>query len=192
MLVEGKKECSKCVTIKNTDEFYKDSTNLDGMRDWCKNCCAASTKLYRKNNPEKCTEHRINWRKNNPERTRELNNNWHKNNPEKSRANYERYKLKYPTKQKEKDLKYKYGLTLEAYDILVDEHKGYCGICGTHETEIVSKRTKLCIDHDHATGKVRGLLCHSCNKLLGNAKDNQQILLNAIQYLINNEGILDE
>ena len=45
------------------------------------------------------------------------------------------------------------------------------------------KRTEICVDHDHKTGKVRGLLCHSCNTVIGHAKDDVSILNSAIVYL---------
>lgn len=55
-----------------------------------------------------------------------------------------------------------------------------CEICGKQwevETE------KLCIDHHHITGKIRGILCKHCNHVLGHSRDNIQILENAIMYL---------
>ena len=45
------------------------------------------------------------------------------------------------------------------------------------------KVMKLCVDHNHATGKVRKLLCHDCNTMIGKAKEDIQILESAINYL---------
>jgi len=81
----------------------------------------------------------------------------------------------------------KYGLTVEAYDALLERDDG-CAICGIKES--YSKR--LHIDHDHACcpggrscGKcVRGLLCSSCNTGLGAFLDDAELLLKAINYLI--------
>ena len=53
-----------------------------------------------------------------------------------------------------------------------------CQIC-----DVSFKDAKSHVDHDHQTGEVRGVLCQRCNHLLGNAKDNVQILQNAIKYL---------
>lgn len=72
-------------------------------------------------------------------------------------------------------LKRKYGLTLEAFDSLYKVQRGTCAIC--------RGRFPLKIDHSHVTTAVRGLLCNSCNWLLGYAKDNVTILKAAIRYL---------
>jgi len=79
-----------------------------------------------------------------------------------------------------------YGLTPRQYIDMVSEHQNRCAICGNKPEEIStlpSNHKHLCIDHDHATGKVRGLLCHHCNTGLGQFKDNLISLQNAIKYL---------
>jgi hypothetical protein len=58
------------------------------------------------------------------------------------------------------------------------EHKT-CMICGS----IKKNYKNLCIDHNHSTGKVRGVLCDDCNIALGKFKDSQELLTNAVQYL---------
>lgn len=78
------------------------------------------------------------------------------------------------------DIKHHYGLTKEQYLKMFEEQKGQCAICPTKQSE---HRTKLNIDHCHKTGKVRGLLCHKCNILLGKANDDAEILRKAIRYL---------
>lgn len=57
-----------------------------------------------------------------------------------------------------------YGVTEADYDRMFKEQKGCCAICGKHQSEFVKA---LCIDHNHKTEKVRGLLCKSCNLDLG-------------------------
>lgn len=78
-------------------------------------------------------------------------------------------------------LAFKYGLTeTEYYDKLIEQnHK--CLICGVDEAE--STHRTLAVDHCHATGKIRGLLCGMCNKGLGHFKDNKELLLKAVAYL---------
>lgn len=60
-------------------------------------------------------------------------------------------------------LKYKYGLTQETFDQLLSRQKGKCALCKNPFTESKLGYIKPRVDHDHMTGKVRGLLCHSCN-----------------------------
>lgn len=60
-------------------------------------------------------------------------------------------------------LKNNTGLTLTQYNELLDAQGGGCAICGT-----TPKKIRLSVDHDHATGMIRGLLCHGCNtKVIG-------------------------
>lgn len=83
-------------------------------------------------------------------------------------------------------LQYAFGLSLGDYSILGCRANWRCEICGKEEPPIIGLRwrsEKLHIDHCHATGKVRGLLCPNCNKMLGYAFDNLDILRNAIAYL---------
>lgn len=74
----------------------------------------------------------------------------------------------------------KYGLTQEQIILMHEERNSKCDICGNSTDH---RYDKLCVDHCHSTGNVRGLLCFSCNTLLGNAKDNVDILKKAIDYL---------
>lgn len=74
-----------------------------------------------------------------------------------------------------------YGITLDEYEKLFDNQHGKCAICGLSEN-----RRKLCVDHSHTTGDVRGLLCTKCNMMLGSARDSKQILSKAIEYLDSN------
>lgn len=64
------------------------------------------------------------------------------------------------------------------YNRAYQSQNGRCKICLT-----AYPSTKLGADHDHKTGFFRGLLCGPCNHLLGNSKDNQELLLRAIYYL---------
>ncbi len=71
-----------------------------------------------------------------------------------------------------------YGLTEVEYTKKINEQNNICAICGKKDIGKV-----LCVDHDHDTGKVRGLLCNNCNIGLGNFKDNIKIIQSAIVYL---------
>ena len=76
-----------------------------------------------------------------------------------------------------------YKITIDKYYEMWDNQKGKCFIC----EEPPSEKQNLCIDHDHLTGKVRGLLCTKCNKALGLFKDNKELLSKALNYLKENE-----
>ena len=80
------------------------------------------------------------------------------------------------------NIHHKYGITLEQYNTLLAKQDYKCAICGKNETEDVYGRV-LCIDHNHENGKIRGVLCHSCNRGLGMFHDNIDILNGAIKYL---------
>ena len=70
-----------------------------------------------------------------------------------------------------------YGLTAEQYEALLAHQGGACAICGGE------RRYRLNVDHDHASGRVRGLLCRRCNKLLRDARDDLELLESAGYYL---------
>lgn len=73
-----------------------------------------------------------------------------------------------------------YGISLKDYDKMLEKQGGKCKICGTKTPRGYGR---FHVDHCHTTNKIRGLLCHYCNTLLGNCKDDIKILASAIQYL---------
>ena len=91
-------------------------------------------------------------------------------------------------KDKHKDfvLKRKFGITLDEYNQLLKEQGDVCAICGRKERYKHHQNgeiKKLSVDHDHKTGKVRGLVCTNCNAVLGYAQDNLLILIKGVKYL---------
>lgn len=75
----------------------------------------------------------------------------------------------------------KYGIGPEQYAELLAKQGGKCAICGT--TDPGRGREYLCVDHDHSSGTVRGLLCSPCNYALGQFKDDPDLLRAALEYL---------
>lgn len=74
-----------------------------------------------------------------------------------------------------------YGLSgWDEYERLLAAQGGVCAICGV---DSCPRYGRLSVDHDHATGAVRGLLCHACNIMLGSARDRISTLQRAAQYL---------
>lgn len=86
-----------------------------------------------------------------------------------------------PDKVKGQKLKQIYGISLSEYKILLETHNNRCAICGCLHGDW--GRNSLVVDHCHATGKVRGLLCHPCNNMLGMARDNPDTMRKGAAYV---------
>lgn len=155
------KTCSKCFVDKETSFYPKDKNRKDGYLSWCKDCNNKRYRKYYQENSDAISVYTSRWNKKNRQKITESQRQKRKINPDKYR-----------------DLEYrrKYNLSLDEYNHLFQSQNGKCKICCTpHKI--------LYVDHCHNTGKVRGLLCNSCNKALGLLKDNIMSLKNAILYL---------
>lgn len=105
---------------------------------------------------------------NNKERTKIKQKEYNKNNKGLSKKRSRKHTVK------------KYGLTLEQYNNLLNSQNQRCSICGRHQDEL---KQSLAVDHDHVSGKVRGLLCVRCNRAIGMLEDDIKLLKQAINYL---------
>jgi hypothetical protein len=76
-------------------------------------------------------------------------------------------------------LRAKYGMSMDDYAALIAKQKGVCAICG----QPPNGKGALHVDHDHATGAIRGLLCLTCNAGLGSFRDDPALLGRAVRYL---------
>lgn len=110
-----------------------------------------------------------------------------KNNPEYRIKAIARQKLwrennkeKFALIKKNSVLKSTYGITIDEYNVMFKLQKGSCAICKNSQVKNINY---LCVDHSHKTNKIRGLLCHTCNRSLGLLKDDIKVLENAINYL---------
>ena len=81
---------------------------------------------------------------------------------------------------KNKELNRLYGISLEIYNEMIIFQKSKCLGCGKHQLEL---EKALCVDHNHITGKVRGLLCAGCNIAIGTVKENPETLRQLAEYL---------
>ena len=150
------KKCSRCNQEKTTSEYHKDSSAKSGLYAYCKECARAKTRAWKVANPERDKESQ--------KRSREKN----------------------PRVYRNKQLLWTFGITLEQYEQMLADQGGVCAVCGKTETEIhpQSKKVRnLNVDHCHHTGKVRGLLCNSCNRGIGLLNDDPAVLRNALNYL---------
>jgi len=78
----------------------------------------------------------------------------------------------------------RYQLPLETFEALLELQDHRCAICNVqYSRKAILERCALVIDHDHSTGKVRGLLCSKCNTALGQFKDRRDLLVAAAAYL---------
>ena len=105
------------------------------------------------------------------------------------RARKNGWAAKNPDKVRDKHLRRKYGLTLAEYNERGEALGWRCQICDRQCQPVPLERgrgwQRLClvVDHDHATGRVRGLICDPCNKALGAVEDSRQTLRAMIEYL---------
>lgn len=160
--------CSKCKEDKPEEEFYR-RTSKRGYSSWCKSCCSK----WAAENQDLIKKSRQKWLDSNYEKARVFQRKYKITNREKLKRDYRNWRLKN-----------QYGLTEEDFNRLLVEQNGVCAICGNPETKAqYGKIQPLTVDHDHETGKVRGLLCFNCNIALGKLKDNVFLLERAIEYL---------
>ena len=144
--------------------------------------CAA----WRKANPEKCKAHLTKWRLANPEKFKEHSRAHRKKNREKYNEISKLYsraaRAKNPEKVRLRNLKYylsRYGLSIAEFEQMLTSQNGVCAICRHPE----KRRYRLSVDHDHESGRVRGLLCSQCNFAIGLMSDEPGRLIAAAQYL---------
>ena len=99
----------------------------------------------------------------------------------KNRDQFLKYGKEYRTKNSRRTrLKHFYNMTVVEYDELYNAQGGKCAICGIHQSEL---KQSLCVDHNHITGEIRGLLCSNCNAGIGMLQDNSDIIEKALQYM---------
>lgn len=151
------KTCCTCKIEKSESEYYRCRGKKDGRAACCKDCADNYNNLYRAKNPEKVRAHKRQSAK-------------RRYTTEKSRAS---------------TLRCVYGMTSLDYQRLLDKQGGVCAICGRTGTD--ATRTALSVDHNHSTGKIRGLLCGPCNRALGMLQDSPELLRKAAAYVEGNQ-----
>lgn len=93
-----------------------------------------------------------------------------------SKASYH----KFNEKRRDYRLQATFGISLAEYNAMFAAQNGLCAGCHKHQTQF---KTRLAVDHDHKTSKVRGLLCGRCNWILGQVDDSQITLQSLMEYL---------
>ena len=104
----------------------------------------------------------------------------------KARKGYqERNRERYAKNLRDTRLRNLYNIEPKDYELMLKEQAGCCAICGKpkEDNKVRGKLLYLAVDHDHKTGKVRGLLCNQCNRGLGMLGDTKEALMRAHDYL---------
>jgi hypothetical protein len=144
MEIEWKK-CARCKEKKDKTCFYKDKSKKDGLCSLCKICDCKKGSIYRKEHPNEVRDWQQRYRENNPI----LHRHKHDKRTLKLNAN-------------ESDIANDYRIN------------GKCFYCHRSAKEcgrkIYGGKLRLCVDHDHVTGVIRGILCHDCNAFEGQLK----------------------
>lgn len=150
------KQCCRCKEVKKLTDFYKRSIYKDGHNYMCKMCAHEDGIKYYKRKMEE--------------------------NPNHQRDVTRRYREMYPDRLRDQAYRRSYNLTLEEYNQMFEIQCGCCAICCKHQNEL---KRPLGVDHDHITGKVRGLLCNHCNSGIGFFNDDFNLFNKAKTYLEN-------
>jgi hypothetical protein len=186
------KHCIKCKTEQPFDYFVNDKNRPDGKFPYCKTCTSR--------NPSKFVEQYFNkqngvWKCSDCKETKDLKTGFYKNKASETGFTYQckechggrRNKWKNDNKEKRvawerrSNLK-QYGITTLDYERILFEQDESCAICG--RKDFGSRRVKyFFVDHDHQTGRVRGLLCSKCNQAIGLFGDSVENLQKAMNYL---------
>ena len=163
------KHCPQCKTDKAIDAFGRYARAKDGLRKVCRSCNNINSTAWNKSHPESVRAAQLRWsRKDGNGKTRAAR--WREANPDRNYRNQARAHLKST-----------FGITLDDYDRMLADQGGGCAICGAKTPGGYGKRFH--VDHDHETGKIRGLLCHYHNTGLGMFGDDPSQLQAAIEYL---------
>jgi len=167
------KRCYVCEATKPLIEFYKNVSTKDGLQSMCKICTKRTQRATHILDPSRRSE---------GNKKRYYKN--HELSKQRARKKHAKFRSDKPNEFATYQAKQKlagYGLSLEEYDKMLLDQGHKCKLCPIMHI----KSKSLCVDHNHATGLVRGLLCRSCNSMLGLAKDSPITLANGIAYLEN-------
>lgn len=159
------KVCSKCDKWKPRSDYGKVESHADKMRYCCKECYNEVRKKYR-------NEH-------GRDIVREQKKRAYDREPPEERK--KKRAEGYVSRKRDIRLRCLYGINESDYNAMLASQGGGCAICGAEVGD--SRQNSLFVDHCHAHGHVRGLLCHGCNTGIGFFGDSVERLLEAALYL---------
>lgn len=157
------KRCKKCGEVKPIYEFYRAAGMADGHRSECKGCHQKQRKRWYQAN-----------------RTAAIASvkRWQQENKEHLHAYRREYRQRRKSEERNAYLRRTFGVSNDDYDALLRAQADGCAICGRPPG-----KSSLHIDHDHDSGRIRGLLCVGCNNALGQFRDRADLLSRAANYL---------
>lgn len=177
------KTCARCGEARTADEFRREPRASDGLHSWCKPCVRVydregKRRRYERKRPIVAAGFKHCMRCQEilpvdafgPNRAREDGLQEYCRPCKRSYANALYARTRAQTL-------HRYGLTLEDFDRMFAEQDGRCAACDGRSEK------RLHIDHDHSTGRIRGLLCENCNLGIGKFKDDPERLESAARYL---------
>jgi hypothetical protein len=174
------KKCTTCKIEQPLSEYRKDASRPDGIHRTCNTCNKEIQRRWYQNNKEKAVEKSFKRYHQKKDIINAKRRQQRINNPEevraKARANYNPIAGKVAG-WKNAGIK---DMTYERYLQMLESQNNCCAICGYHQDNF---KKQLCVDHNHKTGEVRGLLCLACNGGIGKLKDSVELLEKAINYL---------
>lgn len=197
------KLCRDCQTLKPTTEFHSDKSKPDGLNFYCKPCMNTRQRAYAKRLPrftapegmKRCTHckevlpqeqfHKAKAFHDGLSRrckkcAYEFHEAWRIKNKPRAAADAKRWRANNKERAADHGRKNLYDLPMGAFEQMLASQDGKCAICERTEA---GGRGAFHVDHCHDSGKVRGLLCNSCNGGLGKFRDRPELLLKAVKYL---------
>lgn len=132
------------------------------------------------------------WKKANREKVNASKRQWMEANAESQRVYNQAYQAEYQSKAENQfatwvhNLRRNYRMTPAQFNAMWEKQKGKCAICEISMAPRGRSSDAACVDHNHKTKEVRGLLCRTCNHGLGHFKDSPEVIQAAIKYLQEN------
>jgi len=108
---------------------------------------------------------------------------WRNANPGRRNEGMKRWSDANQAHRRNYNLEKNYGITSEEYNRLLEAQAGVCAICKQPPNEAQKRAMYLSVDHCHTTGRIRGLLCISCNSAIGLLKESAELMAKALKYL---------
>lgn len=177
-LEKGTIKCGSCKKEKPIEEFGANKTKKNGKAEYCKTCVSARDKKYAMS-PEgkakrKASKRAYDKTEKGAAAKKVRAKRWQATHPKTLSYQYLR----------ERDLKKNFNLTQAQYDVMLANQGGVCAICKQPDSRKKKDGTpiSLAVDHNHATGEIRGLLCGKCNTSLGRL-ENEEFFRPALAYL---------